>query len=189
MQAPDMTTAELKDRLQEAARAFKAGRQEAFDVLYDLAADCVFRIAVNVTGDHHAAEDVMQDVFLSVHRGIGGFREEASFFTWLYRITVNKSLSAMRRKREQLTGDGDLPEIAVEADPAADLRQEDLRLLRVCIAELPEDYRTVVVMRDVEGLSYEEIARIEELPVGTVRSRLNRGRIALGEMFAARRKA
>ncbi|MFH1706333.1 MAG: sigma-70 family RNA polymerase sigma factor [Planctomycetota bacterium] len=184
-----MTTVDFKDRLQEAARAFKAGRQDAFDVLYGLAADCVFRIAVNVTGDQHAAEDIMQDVFLSVYRGIGGFREEASFFTWLYRITVNKSLSALRRRREQLTGDGTLPEVAVEPDPAAELRQEDLRLLRACIAGLPDDFRAVVVMRDVEGLSYEAIAEVEDLPVGTVRSRLNRGRTLVGEQFAARRKA
>jgi RNA polymerase sigma-70 factor (ECF subfamily) len=130
----------------------------------------------------------MQDVYTSVFKALPGFREESSFYTWIYRIALNKSLSAVKKKKEKVLADEQFPEIPVEdTDKGEQTRQEELGILRECIQELPDGFRTVVVMRDVEGLSYEEIASVEKVPVGTIRSRLNRGRTMLKDIFLKRR--
>jgi len=179
-------TETAKERLNQAVREFRNGNPGAFDDIFELSSSMVFRICVNMLNDYHAAEDIMQEVFLSVYKALPRFREESSFYTWIYRIAVNKSLSALKKKKETVIDRDEFPELDT-GEEDDDWKEEDLFVLRKCIQELPASFRSVVVMRDIEGLSYEEIAEIEEIPVGTVRSRLNRAREMLKETFFVKR--
>jgi len=156
----------------------RAGDPVAFEELVRTYQHRVFGVAVRMLGNAAEAEEIAQEVFLRVHRSVGEFRGEAKLSTWLYAITsrlcLNRLASAERRHSRAS------PE-ALEDVPAGDtgggLERETA--LRQAIAALPEERRIVVVLRDVEGLSYEEIARALDLEPGTVRSRLHRARLDL----------
>jgi RNA polymerase sigma-70 factor (ECF subfamily) len=133
------------------------------------------------------AEDLVQDVFVQVYRSLPGFRGEAQVSTWLYRIATNRCLDYLRRHRrtegkvislENCAEEHSLEPLAVPlASPEARTVAVDLRReIRRCLAALPADLRAVVVLRDLEGLEYREIAAVLGLPLGTVQSRLHRGR-------------
>jgi RNA polymerase sigma-70 factor, ECF subfamily len=129
------------------------------------------------------AEEVAQEVFLRVHRALPGFRGEAALSTWLYAITSRLCLNRLKAPHRRRRAEAELDVVADPAPgPGADLEtaERDAALQRA-IAALDEEARIVVVLRDVEGLSYEEIAAALELPIGTVRSRLHRARTALKE--------
>ena len=159
----------------------RAGDPVAFEELVRTYQHRVFGVAVRMLGNAAEAEEIAQEVFLRVHRSVGEFRGEAKLSTWLYAITsrlcLNRMASAERRHSRAS------PE-ALEDVPAGDTgggleREEVTTALRQAIAALPEERRIVVVLRDVEGLSYEEIARALDLEPGTVRSRLHRARLDL----------
>jgi RNA polymerase sigma-70 factor (ECF subfamily) len=129
------------------------------------------------------AEEVAQEVFLRVHRALPGFRGEAALSTWLYAITSRLCLNRLKAPHRRRRAEAELDVVADPAPgPGADLEtaERDAALQRA-IAALDDEARIVVVLRDVEGLSYEEIAAALELPIGTVRSRLHRARTALKE--------
>ncbi len=179
-----ITEQESRKKLENAVKDFKKGVKTAFDTIFDLTSDAVYRICCNITGDHHASEDIMQEVYMSVFKALPEFRAESAFFTWLYRIAVNKSLSFVRKKKPEKPAAEELPEVQVrDSSPEDEKTAEELDMLRQAISELPDTFRSIVVMRDIEGVSYEDIAEIEQVPVGTVRSRLNRGRIMVKELF------
>ena len=140
----------------------------------------VFSIALRMLGSRAEAEDIAQDTFLRAHRAIGDFRGEARLGTWLYgiaaRLCLNRIASAPRRLER--ADDAALLRLpAPAADAAGALERSELAAaLQEAIAELPEERRIVVVLRDLEGLSYEEIAATLGLELGTVRSRLHRAR-------------
>lgn len=182
-----MLTEESRKKLNSAVSEYKNGRLEAFNAIFDLTNDIVFRACMNITGDFHAAEDIMQEVYMSVSKALTGFREDASFLTWIYRIALNKSLSAVKKRKEAVISSDEFPEIPVEdGDVDNTEHDEELKGLRECIHKLDPSFRTIIVMRDIEGLSYEEIAEVEEVPVGTVRSRLHRGRNLVKDCFVKR---
>jgi len=183
-----------RQRLERAVKDFQNGDRRAFDVIFTLTKDAVFRICRHIVGSYHEAEDVMQEVFMKVYTSLDSFRGEAAFSTWLYTVARNRSLNHVKKRgrREEVVqvvpdcGEGVSDgETAGEGEESG--RAYDLEVLRSCIRELPPACRTVVVLRDIEGLSYEEIARVEGIPVGTVRSRLSRGRRMLQELFFRRR--
>jgi RNA polymerase sigma-70 factor (ECF subfamily) len=161
----------------------RAGDPVAFEEMVAAYQHRVFGVAYRMMGNPADAEDIAQDVFLRVHRSIGEFRGEAKLSTWLYtiasRLCLNRLASGDRRIVRQ--GEEALTRLAHDrADPAADLEQAELEVaLHRAIAELPEERRIVVVLRDLEGLSYEEIATALDLELGTVRSRLHRARMDL----------
>jgi len=130
----------------------------------------VFGVALRMLGNRAEAEDVAQEAFVRAHRALGEFRGDAKLSTWLYAITSRHGEDALLR----LSDMGPRPDAALE-------RRELETALGQAIAELPEDRRIVVVLRDLEGLSYEEIAQVLELTLGTVRSRLHRARADLKE--------
>ena len=159
----------------------RVGDPVAFEELVRTYQHRVFGVAVRMLGNAAEAEEIAQEVFLRVHRSVGEFRGEAKLSTWLYAITsrlcLNRLASAERR-HPRAGAD------ALEDVPASDTgggleREEVTTALRQAIAALPEERRIVVVLRDVEGLSYEEIARALDLEPGTVRSRLHRARLDL----------
>ncbi len=180
----------------ELVRRAKAGDKGAFDTLMERYEREVVTVAYRMLGRHEDALDLAQDAFTRAWRSLSAFREEAAFRTWLYRITLNLILHRRRwyaRHRVSLTvsldepadpeGEEDPPSAQI-ADPAPGPREEAARSeLRSKILEaleqLPVPFRTVVVLRDMRGLSYEEIAEICGGRVGTIKSRLHRARAML----------
>ena len=161
----------------------RAGEPRAFEDLVRSYQHRVFGVALRMLQNPAEAEDIAQEVFLRVHGAIGAFRGDAKLSTWLYRIAsnlcVNRLTSAShRRMRHDEDAVRRAPSDAPDATVAIE-RGEVEAALHQAIAELPEDRRIVVVLRDLEGLSYEEIAQALDLEVGTVRSRLHRGRMDL----------
>jgi len=136
-------------------------------------------------GSRAEAEEIAQETFLRAHRALGEFRGEARLWTWLYAIASRLCLNRLASGERRLTRQGEdallrVSDAAPRPDAALERRELESALGRA-IAELPEDRRIVVVLRDIEGLSYEEIAQVLELELGTVRSRLHRARADLKE--------
>ncbi len=193
-----MTPHESDDaRLEEAAtiRAAQRGDSSAFDRLVDAYYRSVYNTAYRMLGAESAASDATQATFLKVYEALESFRGDASFSTWLYRITMNVCLDDLRRRRNEPqsltaeddegepTGERDLPDESDE--PARSAEQKELqRLVHEAIGRLPEDFRTVIVLYDIRGLSYQDIGEALDIPLGTVKSRLNRARHALREEMA-----
>jgi RNA polymerase sigma-70 factor (ECF subfamily) len=163
------------------------GDQEAFTELVRRHERRVFAIAMRMLGREEDALDATQDAFLTVFRKIGQFRGESAFTTWLHRIAVNACYDILRKRARQpvlhLANEGDhLPE---EGPPVADHAAAVAGGIDVARAllEVPADFRAVLVLADVHDLPYEEIAATLEIPVGTVKSRLHRGRVALAQVM------
>ena len=168
--------AALVDRLRQ-------GDPRAFENLVIAYQHRVFGVALRMLGNRAEAEELAQEVFLRVHRAIGEFRGESKLSTWLYAVTsrlcLNRLASGERRMARQ--GEETLTRLASsEIGPAEEMERGELETaLHRAIAELSEERRIVVVLRDLEGLSYEEIAAALDLELGTVRSRLHRARMDL----------
>ncbi len=171
--------------------------ERAFRELVDAHRDRVFNITYRMLGNRAEAEDVAQEVFIAVFKTIDSFREESKFSTWLYRVTVNHCKNrikylARRHERDRDELDEASPSAnnaalgptkGVRPDRALEGAQMEV-LLQEAIASLDEEHRAVVILRDVEELSIEEICDITGLPDGTVKSRLHRARAALRKKLA-----
>ena len=171
-------------------KAFQAGDKAAFDGLVLRYQDRVFRTCLGILGDHDEADDLAQEVFIKVYRSLDRFRFEAKFSTWLYRITVNMcrnklSSAGFRFKRKTMSidapddceGEGRIDLPGRSMSPAAEVhRNETAGLIRDAIGSLSEDRKQIVVLRDIEGLSYEEVAQATGYSIGTVKSKLSRAR-------------
>ncbi|QEG39434.1 RNA polymerase sigma factor [Roseimaritima ulvae] len=162
------------------------GDVEAFDQLVGCYAPRLLRMAYALVGNREDAEDLAQEALSKAYFKLDSFAGRSSFFTWLYRITVNLSISKRRKRRLESTHHAvtldDAPPPATEqtADQTLDT-QEQIDRMRAAIEQLEEDRRTVLVLRDIEGLDYSEIANVLDIPKGTVRSRLHRARGDLKE--------
>lgn len=163
----------------------------AFEQLVERYQHRIFSFCARMLGDRQEAEDVAQDVFITLYKNAGEFRGESQFSTWLFRIAKNQTLNRIkylerrgrskRRSLDELADDGpgalpDPREVSPD-DRIAD--QQTATLVQEAIETLADDHRAVVVLRDMEDLSYEEISEITGLPIGTVKSRIHRGRSAL----------
>ena len=169
----------------------RAGERAAFEELIESYQTVVYGLAFRLLNDGEEARDVAQETFLKAYRHIGTFRGECGLKTWLYRLTVNQASNhrrwwRRRRKGETVSLDaphgetsatlGDhIPSEGRSPEQVA-LGRERQRLLLVALDSLKHDYRVAVVLRDIEELSYEEIAGTLDVPVGTVKSRIARGR-------------
>ncbi len=163
----------------------RAGDAPAFEELVMTYQHRVFGVALRMLGNRAEAEDVAQEAFVRAHRALGGFRGDAKLSTWLYAITSRLCLNRLASGERRMARQGEdallrLSDAGPRPDAALERRELETALGRA-IAELPEDRRIVVVLRDLEGLSYEEIAQVLELELGTVRSRLHRARAELKE--------
>ena len=177
---------------------FKSGDRRAFDELVRRYQHRVFTLAMRWMGDEQIASEVAQDVFIALFRSLKNFRGDAQLSTWIYRVVINhcKNRKQYRRRRKmtrheplegdrgkdddgpkrQLAGDGPMPDAAVHQTDAE-------RLIRDALEQLPEDQRQIIVLRDIEDLSYEEISELLDLPRGTVKSRLHRARAQLARVL------
>ncbi len=165
---------------------FLGGDRRAFDALVMRHMDMVFNLCYNITGDYDEANDSAQDVFISVYKNLGKFEGRSAFSTWLYRIAVNtcrNRLSSAYKKRTVNIGDNEGFLQAGSGGNPADIfeMEEGERAVRDGIALLPEEERILIILRDIEGRSYQEIAGITDLKEGTVKSRISRGRHRLRE--------
>lgn len=166
-------------------QAALAGEKEAFGQLVERYQDRLFNTLVRVLGSHEDARDVTQDALVQAYVRLDSFRGDAKFYTWLYRVAMNLALSHRRRRRP--TDSLDAVKENVGAEPEAQspsatedlIEQERAQLLQQALLQLEGQYRQILVLRELEGCSYEAIAEILELPVGTVRSRLFRARLQL----------
>lgn len=144
----------------------------------------IHAVCRRVVGEHADAADATQEALIAVVRGLDRFDGRASFGTWVYRIATNAALDELRRKRRRslLGRDQDVSDAPTPHEPAAPAPTEsfgDRLLLDAALARLPEEFRVAVVLRDVADLDYAEIASVLDIPPGTVRSRIARGRAAL----------
>lgn len=177
----------------------QTGDTDAFRTLVEMFQDRVMRVMLSVLHcDRASGEDLCQEVFLRMHKGLPSFDGGVRFVAWLHTIAMNVAISEYRRRRASkrdrrtvsidapLPGSDDLfvTPAGREADPGDRAHQlEFLARVRACVQELPDEFRACVVLRDMEALSYEEIAQALELPIGTVRSRIHRGRLLLQDML------
>ncbi len=168
--------------------AAQAGDRSALDALLRAHYDRVFAVCRHILGNPADAADAAQNALISVVRGLDRFDGKSTFATWVYRIATNAALDEMRRRArrprfldEHTDADGD-PRSERLADPAGGAPYaaiEDRMVLAPALAQLSDDYRVAVVLRDVADLDYAEIAAVLDIPPGTVRSRIARGRAAL----------
>lgn len=191
MNEPEEEAPPVEDELVGRARA---GDREALEQIFNTYRHQVFSLTYRMTGSASDAEDLTQEVFLQVMRKIGSFEGRSSFSTWLYRVTVNRSRDYLRgRKRhpELLSQDGeqaeprdDLFPVAVAPSPEGQaMASAARRLVQEALCDLPISLRAPLVLHELEGLEYREVARMLRLPVGTVKSRIFRGRVKLAELL------
>lgn len=195
METIQKKTTEVADEL-TLVRAAKVGDLEAFSELVRRYDRNVFRIAQHITHNEEDAQDVVQDAFLKAYQNLGQFQEQSKFYTWLVRIAVNEALMRLRKRRngrivsldeEVETAEGTMPREVADWSPNPEqlYGQSELGdILRKTIQGLPPGFRTVFVLRDVEGLSTEETAEMMGLSVPAVKSRLLRARLQLRERLA-----
>jgi len=170
----------------------KQGDKRAFDLLVQKYQHRIVSLVSRYVSDSVDALDVAQEAFIKAYRAIGNFRGDSAFYTWLYRIAINtaKNYLVARGRRppasdidaqdaEQFAGDTRLKD---RASPEHELLREEIEeTVYATIATLPDDLRTAIMLREMEGMSYEEIATTMECPIGTVRSRIFRAREAIDE--------
>lgn len=176
------------------------GDMDAFEQLLLRYEKKVYTIAYKYMGNHEDASDLAQEALIKAYQSIGSFRGESSFGTWLGRITANKCLDELRRrKRIQVTsldGEVELEEGSVQKELAAPgdtpeehtMRQETVQYVQSMLNSMREEYRMVLVLRELEGYSYEEIAQQLSCSLGTVKSRISRARNYLKEQILADKK-
>lgn len=169
----------------------KNGSREAFSALMELHQTKVYNLALRMTGSPEDAADLSQEAFLNAWRGLPSFQGDSSFSTWIYRLTSNACIDFLRReKRRQAAGgvlslddeETDLANVIPDRAPSPQTALEGKELkeaIRSGLAQLSEEHRQVLVLREVSGLSYAEIAKVTGLEEGTVKSRIARARLAL----------
>jgi RNA polymerase sigma-70 factor (ECF subfamily) len=173
----------------------QAGSDAAFDWLVTYYHAGVYNLVYGILSDAADAADVTQEVFLRAFRGIHGFRQGSSLKTWLYRISVRQALNhrrwCWRHHRQQVSIDAEVegknPALDLkdlEATPLEQVEAAEMQsVVRRALAQVPDVFRSAVILRDLEGLSYEEVAEVLEVSVGTVKSRILRGRRDLREIL------
>ncbi len=165
-------------------RRYIAGDKDCFEELVRRHWKKAMNVAYQVIGDYEEAKDISQEAFIKVLRSIFEFRFEASFSTWLYRIVVNLSKNYLQRAKKKfpLQNNEELEEVAISSDLEDKFQIAEIK---EAINSLKEPYRMCIILKDIEGFSYKEIAKILDCPIGTVMSRLNMGRKLIKKYLTA----
>lgn len=186
-EVPDVRPSEERARDLELVRRAQDGDRTAFRQLFDRYHKRAFSVAYGVLKHRQDSLDVVQEAFVKVHKHLGSFQGTSSFYTWLYRIVMNLAIDHLRRRRTGRSveyddavlreeGGGSEASVmprALEANPRkAVIRRELLEKVQAALSELPEIHQQVILLREVEGLSYEEMAEALDVPKGTIMSRL-----------------
>lgn len=170
-------------------RLARGGDRDAFSALVERYEKRVYHQALRLVGRPEDAADVAQEAFFKAWRGLPRFQGDSAFSTWLYKLTDNAAIDLLRRERKR-RGDASLDEegLPLPPDPAPTPQQaleagELRRAVAEGLARLSEEHRRALVLRELNGLSYEEIGRVLDLPAGTVKSRIARARLALAKIL------
>jgi RNA polymerase sigma-70 factor (ECF subfamily) len=163
------------------------GSSDAYAALVRKYQDRLYNTVLRMTGHAEDARDLVQEAFVQAYRALDRFQGDSAFYTWLYRIAINAAISHKRRHKVMASIEGGLrgssfdpAEDSSHSDPTGRLDQNDRdRQVREAIESLPVEYRTVLVMKEIDGHKYETIAHMLNCPIGTVRSRLHRARLEL----------
>lgn len=167
------------------------GRRDAFGELVTRYQARLYNAALRLVQSPDDAADVVQDAFLNAYQSLHSFKGDAEFFTWLYRIAFNTAISLKRRKRPVVSFEAHAGEPGIDPVDSSEYvktghaleRTEDERQLNGAIARLSPEHRDVLLMKDIEGMKYEEIAELLRVPIGTIRSRLHRARLELRDLL------
>lgn len=171
-------------------RRASQGDAQAFEQLMRAHEGRMYAVSLRMCGNREDALDCTQEAMLRIYRAMSSFKGQSSFATWVYRITMNTCLDELRRRKvrtsaslDQLLDSGWSPSDEEDTPERHSIASEQRRILEQAIAGLPEDMRAAIVLRDVQGFSYEEIAKMLEANVGTIKSRISRGREKLREVL------
>ena len=162
--------------------AAQSGHRDAFETLVRIHETRLTAAMTHVTGNSHDAEEVTQEAFIRAFLKLDTFHQNSQFFTWLYRIAFNVALTRRRRLRPKVSLDQRrelVGEEAVDPGPTIDaglMTEDSIALVKAALARLTDQHREILILREMEDATYEEIAEILQLSIGTVRSRLNRAR-------------
>jgi len=182
----------------DCVRRIQRGDADAFEVLVRRHEKTIFNLAYRMLGDYDDAAEVSQEVFLSAYRAISQFRGDANFSTWLYRIALNHATTRRRSMQSRQHRTMPIEDIEVLRDakpgPAEALEKKEMQeRVQLALNKLAPEDATVILLRDLQDVPYDEVARVLAIPVGTVKSRLHRARQALKTLlathFCAGRKA
>jgi len=178
----------------------KKGDIEAFEQLIEEYQKKIFNIALKLIGNYDDASELTQEVLIRIYRSIGKFKEQSSFATWIYSITKNVCYDELRKRKNKnivsldqdiLCGEDEVQRQLPDTGPSPGEtveRNETVKIVNEAIQALSTEHKMVIVMRDIEGLSYEDIAKVLDCPEGTVKSRINRARKALKEILKNKRE-
>ena len=178
----------------------KAGDIAAFEELIEGYQKRIYNLAYRILGNYEDAGDMAQEALIRIFRSIANFKEQSYFSTWVYRITTNVCLDEIKKRKNKKVisldeeirmEDGEMKRQIMSDDlqPDAAAELEELRtFVSDAINSLPEDQRLVITLRDIQGLSYEEISSVLDCPSGTVKSRINRARQALKKVLSTKRE-
>lgn len=173
---------------------------DAFEKLIEAYQKKVFNIAFRILGNYDDANDAAQEVFIRVYRSLNSFKEQSTFSTWIYRITTNVCLDELRKRKnnklvyideEIKNEDGEMKRQIESDEPSPDIiaeKNELKRQINEAINDLTDEHKLVIVLRDIQGFSYSEIADITKIPEGTVKSRINRARQSLREIIVNKKE-
>ena len=178
----------------------KDGDVASFEELIEGYQKKIFNLAYRIIGNYDDAADMAQEALIRIFRSIASFKEQSSFSTWIYRITTNVCLDEIRKRKNKKVisldeeirmEDGEMKRQFMSDDiqPDAAAEQKELRtIVSNAINSLPEDQKIVITLRDIQGLSYDEISTVLNCPAGTVKSRINRARQALKNVLSTKRE-
>lgn len=173
---------------------FQAGYEQAFNILVSRFKDRLHNFLYRYTHNHQDCEDLVQETFLRVYRSKHSYERIAKFSTWMYTIALNLAKSLYKKKQRMSTvtiheDESDPEDRPLKIEDTAILQDDSLHEkmcmdeLEKALLELSDDFREVVILRDIQQLAYDEIAEITDLPMGTVKSRINRGRAQLQDLL------
>jgi len=169
-----------------------SGDSAAFEKLVQPLEGRIYAVALRMCGNREDAQDCMQEAMIRIYRALSSFKGQSSFSTWVYRITMNTCLDELRRRKarrstslDNLLDSGWSPANETDTPERHAVQSEQRRTIERAISDLPEDMRSAVILRDIQGLTYDEIASALEVNVGTVKSRISRARERLREKLSA----
>ena len=167
---------------------FQNGEHEVFRFLVERYQEKVRNIIFSIFNDADVVDDIAQEVFIKVYQALRNFRFESSFYTWVYRITVNKCRDDLRKKKVKrffsFQSFENTTNLKIENMATTTFDDENLKgVIEESLKKLPEKFRMPIILKDIDGMSYDEIAEVLECEVGTVKSRLSRGRTMLKEIL------
>ena len=185
-----MSNFELSDEI--LIKKFQDGDVGAYNQLVFRFKDRLLNFIYRFVNDLDLAEDLVQDTLLKLYTHKDSYREIAKFSTWLYTIAANLARTELRKKKRRKTfsvtelsrEDREFIIVSSDVDPSEDLSSQNFeRNIQLALAELPDDFKTIIILRDIQELSYDEISKIVDVPLGTVKSRINRGRVKLQQLL------